>query len=383
MKPIKPKIFLWEFAISPHLGNILIGMAELGFSAKYVVKERHYSERKGQGWTDPELPNVEIISARSKQEIARLINSSSRSDIHICAGIRGNSFINEVVSELRRHRRKFIVFSEPVEDHGKLGILKRFIYRRLLQKNEHLIETILSTSPDTGNWIASLGVRGISALPFAYFLQPYQFGSRVSTSNESFRLLFVGSLIPRKRPHLVIKALSELPKDVTVDIVGDGPMRDELEGIAATLPDRVFFHGTQRMSDIHSFMLRSDCLVLPSLFDGWGAVISEAMICGTPVICSDNCGASMVVEASGNGAVFPTFSEARCFEAINAQVTKGPISASHRNELSDWATCLTYTAGASYLERVITALRSGGALPEAPWNQRIAGSAAPASIGRG
>jgi glycosyltransferase involved in cell wall biosynthesis len=44
--------------------------------------------------------------------------------------------------------------------------------------------------------------------------------------------------------------------------------------------------------------------VLPSRFDGWGAVVNEALMVGTPVICSDRCGASDVIENGRNGYVF-------------------------------------------------------------------------------
>ena len=50
-------------------------------------------------------------------------------------------------------------------------------------------------------------------------------------------------------------------------------------------------------------MAAADVLVLPSRFDGWGAVVNEALMVGTPVICSDRCGASDVIENGRNGYV--------------------------------------------------------------------------------
>ena len=44
--------------------------------------------------------------------------------------------------------------------------------------------------------------------------------------------------------------------------------------------------------------------MLPSRFDGWGAVVNEALMVGTPVICSDRCGASDLIENGRNGYVF-------------------------------------------------------------------------------
>ena len=58
------------------------------------------------------------------------------------------------------------------------------------------------------------------------------------------------------------------------------------------------------MNDIPHLMSSADCLILPSRHDGWGAVVSEALMVGTPVICSDACGSAGVVHASGVGGVF-------------------------------------------------------------------------------
>ena len=86
-------------------------------------------------------------------------------------------------------------------------------------------------------------------------------------------------------------------------------MRPAWESLAASLlPNRVQWFGKFPMSEVAKKMADADCLVLPSLHDGWGAVVSEALIAGTPVICSDACGSAGVVEAS----VWVVFSQWRC-----------------------------------------------------------------------
>ena len=58
------------------------------------------------------------------------------------------------------------------------------------------------------------------------------------------------------------------------------------------------------MSKISEIINQVDCLSASSYHDGWGAVVSEALLIGIPVICSDTCGSSVIVKASGFGGIF-------------------------------------------------------------------------------
>ena len=88
-------------------------------------------------------------------------------------------------------------------------------------------------------------------------------------------------------------------------IVGDGPEKENLYSRAKlSLQNQITWFGTVQMSKIPNIMNQADCLVLPSKHDGWGAVASEALMLGIPVICSSSCGASSIVKSSGFGGVF-------------------------------------------------------------------------------
>lgn len=90
---------------------------------------------------------------------------------------------------------------------------------------------------------------------------------------------------------------------------------------------------------------------------------------GTPVICSDGCGASVVVAASGRGGVFESGSLASLTAQLRAVVDKGPVTPMERRELARWSRCLGAAAGAEYLERILEA--SNDMRPSAhgaPWD---------------
>ncbi len=124
---------------------------------------------------------------------------------------------------------------------------------------------------------------------------------------EHREILYVGQLIARKRVDLLLKAFSQLAApDVRLRIIGQGDEEARLRQIADQLgvTGRITFSQGLPNARIVAAMAAADVLVLPSRFDGWGAVVNEALMVGTPVICSDRCGASDVIENGRNGYVF-------------------------------------------------------------------------------
>lgn len=101
------------------------------------------------------------------------------------------------------------------------------------------------------------------------------------------RLLFVGRLVNYKRPELAIEAfrlIRERFANATLDIVGDGYL---LETLKAHSVDGVRLHG--RISDAEKFdlMAVSSVLLVTSLHEGWGIVVTEAAASGLPVVAVD------------------------------------------------------------------------------------------------
>jgi len=91
-------------------------------------------------------------------------------------------------------------------------------------------------------------------------------------------------------------------------LVGDGEQRGELETLARALgvADRVRFTGSRPWDQLPAFYAAADLLVLPSTFEPWGAVVTEALACGLPVVVSDQVGcAPDLVRPGENGWVVP------------------------------------------------------------------------------
>jgi len=310
----------------------------------------------------------------SAPDDARFIASTAPSDsIHICQGIRSNGRVRHAQVELAKRGLRQWVVMETVDDVGMLGVLKRIAYRLLFSCWQKSLQGVLATGYSAPVWVVERGMPSSSVFPFAYFLSQPKLnivtGSGINRTR--YRFLFVGQFIERKCLDLLIRALAGLRDGrFELAIVGDGPLEASLRTLAVnTLPGQVDWIGRLSMAAVPAAMERADCLVLPSRHDGWGAVISEALMVGTPVLCSDRCGAAGVVKATGHGGIFRSGDLEGLTGQLRRLVLQGPLPAQARAELANWAICLNEVAGARYLIRILEFKAGQGPRPVAPWER--------------
>jgi GalNAc-alpha-(1->4)-GalNAc-alpha-(1->3)-diNAcBac-PP-undecaprenol alpha-1,4-N-acetyl-D-galactosaminyltransferase len=100
----------------------------------------------------------------------------------------------------------------------------------------------------------------------------------------------IGRLQPQKGFDLLIKAFSQLRSkypDWQLTILGEGPMRGELEQLRSQLQltDRVHLPG--QVQNVNAYLRQADIFVLSSRFEGFPMSLCEAMACGLPVLATD------------------------------------------------------------------------------------------------
>jgi glycosyltransferase involved in cell wall biosynthesis len=105
-------------------------------------------------------------------------------------------------------------------------------------------------------------------------------------------ILCVARLVPKKGIDLLIQSLVHLDEHRPLEIVGDGPCRDELESLAASLglAHRVHFRGALTSKEVDMAYRRCSMMVLPCRIDadgdrdGMPTVLVEAMARAIPVV---------------------------------------------------------------------------------------------------
>lgn len=115
-------------------------------------------------------------------------------------------------------------------------------------------------------------------------------------------ILFVGNVCFEKGIHTLIESVKTFnEKEVKVTVVGEYK-KNNFNTIG--VPRNFTFVGWQSKPKLLSFYTDADVLILPSLCDGFGFVVTEALNFGLPVICSDNVGASELIDVGVNGFIF-------------------------------------------------------------------------------
>lgn len=123
------------------------------------------------------------------------------------------------------------------------------------------------------------------------------------------KVIVVGRLTRQKgHKHLLdaFQIVLQSVKDARLMILGTGEQRDALERYATQVgvAPNVTFLGFK--DNPYKYMARSDVFVLPSLWEGFGHVIVEAMACGVPVVASDcPSGPAEIITSGHDGMLVP------------------------------------------------------------------------------
>jgi glycosyltransferase involved in cell wall biosynthesis len=153
--------------------------------------------------------------------------------------------------------------------------------------------------------------------------------------------LFVGRLSQAKNVHVIIRALADLRRsgdEFQLRIVGDGPMREELEALVRTLNlgAQVVFEGAVPQGRVLDYYEQAHILVLASQTEGWPKAIAEAMAFGLVCIGSDR-GLVPQMLGEGRGLLVQPGDVSGLARALHS-IAMGPLEAMEMsNRSANWA----------------------------------------------
>lgn len=143
----------------------------------------------------------------------------------------------------------------------------------------------------------------ITVIPNGVDLREYQ--GKIKR-NDQPTICCVSRLTPQKRVEDLIRAMAIVRKqisDAQCDIVGVGDEETSLKTLAARLgvDEAIHFHGfVKNHADVITVLKRSHVFCLPSVVEGFGIVVLEAMAAGVPYVCTD-IPPLKEITANGNG----------------------------------------------------------------------------------
>ena len=150
---------------------------------------------------------------------------------------------------------------------------------------------------------------------WGYYVEPSEFDALpVQEASKAklreIKVLWVGRLLNLKRVDTIVRAVGEhanlkrvdnsLPK-ITLDIYGSGPGEKRLKHLAEKYGDAITFHRPVSVMDVRRLMCSHDVYVLASNgYEGWGAVVSEALEEGMEVFGTYEAGSSATILSEGS-----------------------------------------------------------------------------------
>ncbi|MGH1334809.1 MAG: glycosyltransferase family 4 protein [Aureispira sp.] len=146
-------------------------------------------------------------------------------------------------------------------------------------------------------------------------------------------ILFVGTLEPRKNLSLLLRAHQLLPKaqQLPLVIVGRGTLPPDYDSATPIH----WLDNIQATKDLQTLYQAAQVLVYPSLYEGFGLPIVEALLCQTPVIAAQS---SSLPEAGGPNSLYvPTRDAAACAQAIHKVLTTPTLAAHMRQKGLEYA----------------------------------------------
>jgi glycosyltransferase involved in cell wall biosynthesis len=213
---------------------------------------------------------------------------------------------NPSFAALARRSSRPVVFTE----HGNFGLgrmpgskdwVKRRLQRRFLRREVSRLAANSAHTAQRLSQIYGINAKRTSVIHNGVF--PYC-SSKVVTraQNGGLRLVFVGRLVPFKRVDRALEGLVQARRrgKMQLDIVGGGPLEDQLRSLAASLAlsDRVRFRGYR--ADVGAVVSGADVLLQPSEGEPFGLVILEGCMHGLlPIVFADAGGALEILPPDG------------------------------------------------------------------------------------
>jgi glycosyltransferase involved in cell wall biosynthesis len=190
---------------------------------------------------------------------------------------------------LAASRRLAITVNAPVLRH---------LERRVL----HGAERIYATSPSSKSSVARAG--GVEEEEVGILPIPVAIDRFTPTPDDEWRETLEGPVLayvgraddPRKNVRLLLDALAELPEARAL-LIGSPPR--------GPLPERV--EATGAVASVAPHLRRATMFVLPSLQEGFGIAVAEALAAGLPVVTTPCGGPEALVRRSGGGVVLSSF----------------------------------------------------------------------------
>ena len=351
------KFVFWQNILSPHQCDFISTLANK-HEVTLIVMSKVDKHRQSQHWQSSYSDKVKVIVAPSFYHILRELKTNQKDTFHCFSGFFAYPMLSFVLFLSSFYRKNNIIVSEAVSLMGSKGKIKFLIRKCLSLIFNSRISQVFAIGSSGVSYFKKLGFNNSKVSEFGYFVFPPAL--RKKKTNEYQYVTFVGRLIELKGiKQLLNMCLLIKDADIKVKIIGGGPLKSFISNFLIKHElDFVELLSDMPRVEVLEVIGSAESLLLPNTGDeGWGVVVNEALLQGTPVICSKKTGANVVV-AKNQGVILSDVSAIEIKNAVEycLKLNRGDIKSVAMEQL-------TPEVGASYF---VQQLSDKDACP--PWN---------------
>ena len=133
-------------------------------------------------------------------------------------------------------------------------------------------------------------------------------GKSIYVHSEKIKLIFVGQISLYKGLHHLLSVISQMDLS-KVELTLVGPIVDYGLYMKYSNCNHIHFEGFVSFNRLQEYYRNADVFVFPTLGEGFGLVVLEALSCGLPVLCSQNAGGNDCIKDGYNGFVYNPLNE--------------------------------------------------------------------------
>lgn len=260
------------------------------------------------------LPECDVLTAISGCGLRSGMKAKATGGKYVCD--RGSTHILYQNSILKEESSEWGLPFTPTHP--------RIIERELLEYEEADLITVPSAYAKRTFITAGLDEQKLAVIPYGVDLS--SFYPTDTPRADSFVVAYVGGINFRKGIHYLFQAFNKI-KHPKKSLLMIGQEDTELTNILRAKrihPREVTYTGHIGHTVLKHYLSRADVLALPSVEDGFGLVMAQAMACGCPVVASEHTGGPEIVRNGFNGYVVPARDVSALAHALQSIAESSP-----------------------------------------------------------
>lgn len=276
-----------DFEVSNNSVPVLPGVEIIQFTTSFNLGLFIYTPSMKK-WLKKHLMNFDVIHLHGYRSYQNNIVVAASNKLHKCIILQPHGSYPKIVEKILLKSAYDLVWGNKIISQSKYIIAVSEPERLQLLSHDEMLSSKVIVIPN-----------GIDGKLYEQLPNRNELRIELGISPGIFLILYVGRLHKRKGVDFLVSSFAEVLRtrdDIGLVIAGpdNGQGTNLLELVdKLNIKDKVFFYG--QIDDVRKAYVACDLLVYPSIYEIFGLVPFEGLMCGAPVVVTDDCGCGDII----------------------------------------------------------------------------------------